>query len=670
MKRSVSIVGLLVVSAPVRAGDVLPWPTFADETDERLVAANAIVRTDPQEKDYAWGDLDRDGDIDLVVVRKEPWNTPGRFRNVLLMNEGTDEGHAVDGVLVDRSQTFATASSDGSQGFLDATADRDVAILDVDGDTWLDIVTSTTYGEDLPKTISHPRVYRNLGEDGGVWQGFIYEEFRSPTMPMAPHFCGVGFGDVTNDGAPDLYFVDYNGELEDRIWINDGDGTFVDETESRLTPEMLFSDFGVHSVIADLNNDGAADIVKDRASTLSVPPLRVQFMWNDPDNPGFFSELEIFYNGSPYHVDVGDLNGDGRLDIVVDDDGIDRYFLNQGNGEDGFADFTSFLLPPASNGSGGNIVIADVNNDGFVDITIADVDVDCCGCLRHMHFWRSNGDFPDVTFTEESGDIPIPARTGTHDVAIFDINGDGWKDMVIGTCTGTSIWMAQPGLAFTYVNGRPDEVPPETAVDIDVVILESAGCGARRRDGRDRRRDRRGAAGDVRRAGPRRQRVPRDVAGRAVPRQPHVRAARVVAGGRRLPRSAGRGLPRGDGVGRNRRRGTGRLRGRRVGVDGGERPVAHRRRVGGGGPQRHDRTRAARRARGRRHAGSGRRRVRDRERRAGRARGAERRRRGTDVAGVAAVRPVRGRRDGDVRALVLLRGTRAIRSRATSSSSR
>jgi len=437
-------------------GGAAEWVRFIDGTS-RLVSTPSVGVADVAEKDYIWGDVDQDGDEDLISVRKQPWNTPGRRRNVLFMNEGIVDGQATDGVLVDRTTEFATAADDGGQGFLDATADRDVALIDVNDDGWLDVITSTTYGDGLPKEISHPRVYVNQKEIDGVWQGFRYEQGRTPTMPIAPNFCGIGFGDVNGDASPDLYFVEYNNDLEDRLWINDGLGFFDDQSELRLSPQMRESDFGVHSVIVDLNGDGVNDIVKDRGSTTSTPPLRISAIYNDPGNEGFFDVIETVYNGSPYHVEVGELNNDGLPDLIVEDDGSDRYFLNQGNGGDGLADFVGRTFAPSPDSFGGNIVIRDLDLDGFNDVLIADVDVDCCGCTRVMRMYHNLGDVPDVTFESEDGGIPATARRGTHDIAVFDIDRDGLPDLVIGTCTGTSVWIQQPpsGLSFSYPMPRP-----------------------------------------------------------------------------------------------------------------------------------------------------------------------------------------------------------------------
>ena len=417
------------------AGD---WVQFTNETSKRLVASPGLGINDTEEKDYAWGDVDRDGDIDLVVVRKEIGSTAGRRRNILFINQ--------DGVLTDRTDDYATAADDGGQGFLDLTNDRDVALVDVNGDEWLDIVTVTTYGQGLPKTISHPRIYLNLQEVDGVWQGFRYEEARFPQLMMTPSFCGVGFGDVTGDDAPDLFFNDYLNGLENRILINNGSGFFTDETAARFAgnEDFLTATFSVHSVIADLNHDGHNDIL----SSLALGPYRVDIAYNNPGNEGFFtrSNTETVYSGADYFVAVGDLNNDGRLDVVEADDGADRYFLNQGNGADGKVNWLPLTLPNSSSGFDNNTVIADLDNDGWNDILIADVDVDLPSCTSRLDIHHNLANPPFVTFQEDTGNLPIndggPLR-GTHDIAVFDIDGDCWLDLVIGTCIGTTVWINQ-----------------------------------------------------------------------------------------------------------------------------------------------------------------------------------------------------------------------------------
>lgn len=469
------------------------WVEFNDETATRLVAASGVGANDTQEKDYAWGDVDQDGDIDLICVRKQPFTTPGRRTNLLLMNEGIAEGHPVNGVLVDRTATLATDADDGGQGFLDETNDRDVVLVDVNNDSWLDIVTVATLSDGLPKTISHPRVYMNLGEDGGgVWQGFRYEEARIPqllTIPgglaVAPRLCSVTAADVTGDGFADLYIGDYdssgvgggnpeaaNADVNDRLLINDGTGHFTDSNETRMSSQMLLSAFAMASVFADMNGDGFTDLVKDTALNA---PQRVSISYNNPANEGFFNDFDVVDDNAPYHITVGDLNDDNRLDIVVTDDGRDHYLLNQGNGVDGLANFTRFDFIRSSGTDaefGGNSFIADMNNDGLNDVFICDVDVDIDqNCSRRLHLYRNLGNLPNVTL-QEQGAAQGWNHNGTHDIAVFDLNGDGWLDMVIGHCTGTNIWINVPpvGVGFSYPDGLPANVVPDTETSFRVVV--------------------------------------------------------------------------------------------------------------------------------------------------------------------------------------------------------
>ena len=71
---------LLIVELSLTGG----FGTFINQTDSRLVADASLGSSDSQEKDYAWGDVDQDGDIDLVCVRKQPFTSTGKDINVLL----------------------------------------------------------------------------------------------------------------------------------------------------------------------------------------------------------------------------------------------------------------------------------------------------------------------------------------------------------------------------------------------------------------------------------------------------------------------------------------------------------------------------------------------------------------------------------------------------------
>ena len=139
---------LLTIPALTASALAQNWVNYADETNVRMpVPGNdpSITVNDTQEKDYAWGDVDLDGDIDLVCVRKQPFTSTGRDTNILFMNEGVAEGHAINGVLMDRTADYVVASDvSGDQGFLTATNDRDVVLADLNGDGKLEQLMSVS----------------------------------------------------------------------------------------------------------------------------------------------------------------------------------------------------------------------------------------------------------------------------------------------------------------------------------------------------------------------------------------------------------------------------------------------------------------------------------------------------------------------------------------------
>jgi hypothetical protein len=444
------------------------WVTYAagpGRIKDSNGADASYILTDPQEKDVATGDLDNDGWIDLVIVRKQPFTTSGAYPNYLLMNEG--------GILVDRSALFASDSDvPGDLGFLTATNDRDVVIVDVNLDGWLDVVTCTTLSDGLPHHISHPRVYVNKGSLAGHWQGLRFEDARMPTFSTAPHFCGVAAGDVTGDGAPDLYYTDY-GNLEDKLLINNGNGFFSDSGTTRLTSSMLSTGFGTACHIADMNMDGLADIVRTQAGASSVA-------YNTPSNPGFFSAATFQSNisaGSTYHSDVGDINRDGRPDVIFSDDGLDQYRYNASTDTLGRvvwnAIHTYSFVSGFDDGIGGSCHVADLNNDGWPETLHANVDVDIPGCERRLHIYHNLGGTigAEVVLKEEAGSATGPWRGVVginpsdmgqmHDFAIFDLDHDGDQDLVFGRCSGTFVWLNQlitapTSATFVYGDTNPN----------------------------------------------------------------------------------------------------------------------------------------------------------------------------------------------------------------------
>jgi hypothetical protein len=457
---------VLLVASEAAAQFNVQWVGFTNESTRRIYSVPGLGLSDPEEKDYAWGDVDNDGDIDLVVVRKQPGTTAGKKPNVLFMNE--------DGALVDRTAQYASETDvPGDLGFLTFTNDRDVQLADFNADGWLDFATGVTISDGNTKPISHPRIYINQGAMGGQWLGFKFEADRSPQLyvlnsngtpnlqkPAPGRFCSLAVGDADDDGDIDIHLGDYDGEgagldINDRLWINDGNGFFEDSYQLRMNAAMTVSGFSAAADIADMNGDGINDVVTQEAGSFSIA-------YNKGPDPVPFDLFDNPHGMSTYFVSVGDLNNDNKLDVVTSEDGQDRYLLNQGNdplGQVNFGPAHTFVFPTGAgygdDGFGSQSLVTDLDNDGWNDVLIADVDVDVPFCTSRMHIYHNLGGTQGgfVTLREEAqqagansgwkGAVGVmPGEiSGTHYVAAFDIDNDKDKDLVVGRCNSTVVYV-------------------------------------------------------------------------------------------------------------------------------------------------------------------------------------------------------------------------------------
>ena len=400
------------------------WVDFTDGTTQWLNTG-----TDEEEKDIAIGDLDQDGFTDIIVARKLPFSNMGAEPDLLLMNTGDS--------LVDRTALYAP------EFLTNPTDARDVLIYDLDGDGWLDVVFCNTFED-------QPDYYRNLGNDmNGDWLGLVDESslrFPQPLDLDPLQFCAVWAGDVTGDGAPDLYFSNYNpsGGCEDILLINDGDGHFTDETDARIG-NLRNSAFGTSVEIHDMDNDGDQDIVK--ISTLyAVPPFMdngVYVLFNEGD--GTFTNWMMVPSQAPYMFTVADFNRDGMLDIYVVDDNQDYINYAVGAMPDQSILYDQVtVVDPRSTGFGGNCKLADIDLDGDLDLGLCDVDVDIPPCESgngNRKFTMSRNDADGATFAAPYGTTDYLWNESNFDFAFIDLNNNCYPDLFMGRCAGYEVYI-------------------------------------------------------------------------------------------------------------------------------------------------------------------------------------------------------------------------------------
>ena len=443
MKRKVlTIVIALMITNAIQA----QWVEFTDESDTRIVVtnindnANSGVQDD-MEKDLLIGDFNNDSFTDLIVVRKVPFSTPGGKTDLLFIND--------NGVLVDMTDVYAP------EFLSDNTDSRDVISVDADGDGWLDLFVVNTFQD-------QPKLFMNQGEDSnGDWLGFVDESAtRLPTVTVSIiQYCAGWSGDLTGNGAPDLYMVNYDpsGLALDVLFINDGNGNFTEETDARMG-DLRNSSFGTGVEFHDVDNDNDLDIVKN-IGLGAVAPFNVQgtlALFNNGD--GTFTNWFKLPGPTTYMFTAGDLNDDGMLDFYEVDDGQDYVnFITDMQPDLDLTIDQQFLNSDRTDVWGGNVKMVDIDGDGDLDVTVASVDTDEPPCDTSVDIGQAGGVRIFAMFENEglfSGNLIDPYdgndqdwHISNYDQDFIDINNDGLMDMIIGACEDYKIFVQNPPLS-------------------------------------------------------------------------------------------------------------------------------------------------------------------------------------------------------------------------------
>ena len=235
-----------------------------------------------------------------------------------------------------------------------------IAIGDFDGDGRPDVFVVCKTGRN--------RLYRNLGD-------FRFEDVTDRAGvggPTQAWKTGATFVDIDNDGRLDLYVCRFN--APNLLYINQGDGTFK---ESAHAYGLDVVDGSTMACFADYDRDGRLDmyLVANVLDAEGHPTGQRGYLFHNNGN-GTFTDVTdragIFGETQSHSATWWDYNNDGWPDLYVDDDFKEPDRLYRNNADGTFTNELGSAVPHTPYSSMG-ADLGDINNDGLIDLVVADM---------------------------------------------------------------------------------------------------------------------------------------------------------------------------------------------------------------------------------------------------------------------------------------------------------
>ncbi|MBV9181710.1 MAG: CRTAC1 family protein [Acidobacteria bacterium] len=335
------------------------------------------------------------------------------------------------------------SSGKSPEHYLPETTGAGCAFFDYDNDGWMDIYLVNSGKCDFfdPEPPLRNALYHNNRD------GSFADVTDRAGVGGGGYGQGVAVGDYDGDGFPDLYVTQYGRNI---LYHNNGNGTFTDVTEKA---GLAAPGWSSSAVWFDYDNDGKLDLFvcqfvefskeknkdcragEDAKRGYCIPhlyhPTASWLFHNNGD--GTFTDVTkpaglANHLGKAWGVVASDINNDGRVDLFVANDTVANFlFANRGKGKFDEIGESAGVAYSADGRprSGMGVDSADFDQDGWMDLFVANVDREMYSLYRNNH---------DESFDDQSGPTGIAAATQLMSgwgLKFLDFDNDGELDLFL-----------------------------------------------------------------------------------------------------------------------------------------------------------------------------------------------------------------------------------------------
>ncbi len=366
------------------------------------------------------------------------------------------------------------------QKYLPESTGPGCAFLDYDNDGWMDIYLVNSGKSDFytpTKSLSNA-LYRNNRD------GTFADVTQKAGIGGGGFGMGVAAGDYNNDGFPDLYVTQYGRSI---LYRNNRDGTFSDVTQEA---GVGVQGWASNALWFDYDNDGHLDLFvgqfarfnketgcgvsSDGKRHYCIPrifPSTPSWLFHNNGN-GTFTDVSresgiAHHLGKAWGAVASDVNNDGRLDLFVANDTVGNFlFMNRGDGrfdEVGLRADVAYSSDGRAR-SGMGVDSADFDQDGWMDLFVSNIDEEIFSLYRNSR---------DGSFDDQAMQLGVGMATrwmSGWGMKFIDYDNDGDLDLFLANGFpddlveefSSQVKYHEPLLLFQNVGGKFENVSEQS----------------------------------------------------------------------------------------------------------------------------------------------------------------------------------------------------------------